>query len=88
MLANRNNSPQTIVSGLIVGVTTNIAKSPMFSDNERIAIVRREVAAVGGNIQVVGFNSLLVDFAEAQGAATVIREIGRASCRERVLASV
>ena len=64
-----------LVDRLIVGVTTNIAKSPMFSDDERIAIVRREVAAVGGNIQVVGFNSLLVDFAEAQGAATVIRGI-------------
>ena len=64
-----------LVDRLIVGVTTNIAKSPMFSDDERIAIVRREVAAVGGNIEVVGFNSLLVDFAEAQGAATVIRGI-------------
>ena len=64
-----------LVDRLIVGVTTNLAKSPMFSDDERIAIVRREVAAVGGNIEVVGFNSLLVDFAEAQGAATVIRGI-------------
>ena len=47
----------------------------MFNDDERIAMVRREVAAVGGNIQVVGFNSLLMDFAESQGAATVIRGI-------------
>ena len=64
-----------LVDRLIVGVTTNIAKSPMFSDNERIAMVKREVAAVGGNIDVVGFNSLLMDFAESQGAATVIRGI-------------
>ena len=64
-----------LVDRLIVGVTTNIAKSPMFSDDERIAMVRREVAAVGGNIEVVGFNSLLMDFAESQGAATVIRGI-------------
>ena len=64
-----------LVDRLIVGVTTNIAKSPMFSDDERIAMVKREVAAVGGNIHVVGFNSLLMDFAEAQGAATVIRGI-------------
>jgi len=64
-----------LVDRLIVGVTTNIAKSPMFSDEERIAIVEREVAGIGGNIQVVGFNSLLMDFAEAQGASVVIRGI-------------
>ena len=64
-----------LVDRLIVGVTTNIAKSPMFSDDERIAMVKREVAALGGDIQVVGFNSLLMDFADSQGAATVIRGI-------------
>ena len=65
-----------LVDELIIGVTTNIAKSPMFSDDERIAMVEREVAAVGNaKIRVVGFNSLLMDFAEAQGAATVIRGI-------------
>jgi len=64
-----------LVDRLIVGVTTNIAKSPMFNDDERIAMVKREVATLGGNIQVVGFNSLLMDFAESQGAATVIRGI-------------
>jgi pantetheine-phosphate adenylyltransferase len=65
-----------LVDELIIGVTTNIAKSPMFSDDERIAMVEREVATIGNaNIRVVGFNSLLMDFAEAQGAATVIRGI-------------
>jgi len=64
-----------LVDRLIVGVTTNIAKSPMFSDDERIAIVEREVAGVANNIEVVGFDSLLVDFARAQGAAVVIRGI-------------
>ena len=61
-----------LVDRLIIGVTTNIAKSPMFSDPERIAMVEREVATVGNaNIQVVGFNSLLMDFAESQGAQVV-----------------
>ena len=60
---------------LIVGVTTNIAKSPMFADEERIAMVEREVATIGGDIRVVGFNSLLMDFAETQGASTIIRGI-------------
>jgi pantetheine-phosphate adenylyltransferase len=65
-----------LVDRLIIGVTTNIAKSPMFSDDERIAMVKREVASIGdASISVVGFNSLLMDFAEAQGAATVIRGI-------------
>ena len=65
-----------LVDELIIGVTTNAAKSPMFSDDERIAMVEREVAALDtGNIRVVGFNSLLMDFAEAQGASTVIRGI-------------
>lgn len=65
-----------LVDELIIGVTTNIAKSPMFNDDERIAMVKREVAAIGNsNIRVVGFNSLLMDFADAQGAAVVIRGI-------------
>lgn len=64
-----------LVDRLIVGVTTNIAKSPMFSDEERIAIVRREVSAIDGRIEVVGFDSLLVDFADECGAATIIRGI-------------
>jgi pantetheine-phosphate adenylyltransferase len=65
-----------LVDELIIGVTTNIAKSPMFADDERIAIVEREAKAMGiDNVRVVGFNSLLMDFAEAQGASVVIRGI-------------
>jgi pantetheine-phosphate adenylyltransferase len=65
-----------IVDELIIGVTTNASKSPMFADEERIAMVEREVATIGADhIRVVGFNSLLMDFAEAQGASTVIRGI-------------
>ena len=65
-----------LVDELIIGVTTNIAKSPMFNDDERIAMVEREVASVGNiMVRVVGFNSLLMDFAEAQGASVVIRGI-------------
>jgi pantetheine-phosphate adenylyltransferase len=65
-----------LVDELIIGVTTNVAKSPMFADEERIAIVEREAKAMGiSNVRVVGFNSLLMDFAEAQGASVVIRGI-------------
>lgn len=64
-----------LVDRLIIGVTTNIAKSPLFDDDERIAMVRAEVAGIEGNIEVVGFNSLLMDFADAQGASIVVRGI-------------
>jgi pantetheine-phosphate adenylyltransferase len=65
-----------LVDELVIGVTTNAAKSPMFSDEERIDMVKREVAAIGDdNIRVVGFDSLLVNFADSLGATTVIRGI-------------
>ena len=47
-----------LVDELVIGVTTNAAKSPMFTDDERIDMVKREVATIGnGNIRVVGFNA-------------------------------
>lgn len=65
-----------LVDELIVGVTTNAAKSPMFSDEERIAMVRHEVSAIGaGHITVKGFDSLLVDFAESENASVIVRGI-------------
>jgi pantetheine-phosphate adenylyltransferase len=62
-----------IVDKLVIGVTTNPSKSPMFSIEERLAMVRREVAALGGDIGVVDFDSLLMDFAEREGAKIIIR---------------
>ena len=64
-----------LVDRLIIGVTTNIAKSPLFDDDERIAMVKAEVEGIDGDIKVVGFNSLLMDFADAQGASIVVRGI-------------
>lgn len=63
-----------LVDRLVIGVTTNISKNPMFSPEERIAMVEREVARLGiGNVTVVGFNALLMKFAEAQGASMIVR---------------
>ncbi|WP_164118030.1 pantetheine-phosphate adenylyltransferase [Sphingorhabdus sp. Alg239-R122] len=62
-----------LVDQLIIGVTTNPSKSPMFSDDERIDMVKREVAGLAGDIKVVGFNSLLMDFAEREGANMIVR---------------
>jgi pantetheine-phosphate adenylyltransferase, bacterial len=58
---------------LVIGVTTNPSKEPMFSVAERLAMVRREVAGMRGNIEVVEFGSLLMDFAERQGATAILR---------------
>jgi pantetheine-phosphate adenylyltransferase len=63
-----------LVDRLIIGVTTNMSKNPMFTPAERIAMVEREVAALGiGNVEVVGFNALLMRFAEKQGASVIVR---------------
>jgi pantetheine-phosphate adenylyltransferase len=64
-----------LVDRLVIGVTTNPSKFPMFTVEERLAMVTREVADVtdGAEIGVVAFDSLLMDFAERQGASMIIR---------------
>ncbi len=62
-----------LVDRLVVGVTTNPSKEPMFTVAERMAMVRREVAELAPNIDVVEFDSLLMDFAESQGAGLILR---------------
>jgi pantetheine-phosphate adenylyltransferase len=63
-----------LVDRLIIGVTTNPSKNPMFAPEERIAMVEREVAAIGlTNVEVIGFNALLMRFAEKQGASMIVR---------------
>ena len=62
-----------LVDKLVIGVTTNPSKEPMFTLEERLAMVKREVTGFPGNIEVVEFGSLLMDFAEAQGATAILR---------------
>jgi pantetheine-phosphate adenylyltransferase len=62
-----------LVDRLVIGVTTNPSKSPMFTLEERMATVRREVAEIGGAIDVVAFDSLLMDFATREGASMIVR---------------
>ena len=61
-----------LVDRLVIGVTTNPSKEPMFTVAERMAMVRREIAE-SGNVSVVEFNSLLMDFAEREGASLILR---------------
>lgn len=63
-----------LVDRLIIGVTTNPSKNPMFTPQERMAMVRREVDLLGiANVDVIGFNALLMKFAERQGASVIVR---------------
>ena len=62
-----------LVDKLVVGVTTNPSKEPMFSVEERLEMVRREVENIKGSIEVVEFDSLLMNFAEVQGATAILR---------------
>jgi len=62
-----------LVDRLVIGVTTNPSKSPMFSIDERLAMVQRETKGLDGDIRIVSFDSLLMDFAEREGASMIVR---------------
>lgn len=62
-----------LVDRLVIGVTTNPSKTPMFTVDERMAMVQREVAEIDAEIHVVSFDSLLMDFAEREGAGIIVR---------------
>ena len=61
-----------LVDRLVVGVTTNPSKSPMFTVAERMAMVARDTADMR-QVSVVEFDSLLMDFAEREGASLILR---------------
>ncbi len=63
-----------LVDTLIIGVTTNPSKNPMFDTDERLEMVKREVKTMNlANVEVIGFNALLMKFAKAQGASVIVR---------------
>jgi pantetheine-phosphate adenylyltransferase len=62
-----------LVDRLVIGVTTNPSKEPMFTVAERLDMVRRETTDIRGNIDVVEFDTLLMDFAVSQKASMIIR---------------
>ncbi len=62
-----------LVDRLIIGVTTNPSKSPLFTLEERLATVAREVERFSADIRVVAYNSLLMDFADREGASVIVR---------------
>jgi len=65
-----------LVDHLVIGVATNDAKAPLFSLDERVAMVKAEaerLAAGQATIAVVPFDTLLVKFAAQVGASVIIR---------------
>ena len=66
-----------IVDRLIIGVARNDGKGPLFATDERVEIVRDEIAHLDNGaaerIEVQPFDTLLVQFAEAVGASVIVR---------------
>ncbi|NVD43723.1 pantetheine-phosphate adenylyltransferase [Qipengyuania atrilutea] len=63
-----------LVDKLIVGVTTNPSKNPMFTPDERMEMMRGEIDRLGlQNVEIEGFDALLMKFARHVGAGIIIR---------------
>ena len=61
-----------LFSEVIIGVSTHPSKSPLFSVEERVALIQ---GAIEGqeNIRVETFSGLLVDYAKSRGAHAIVR---------------
>ena len=59
---------------LVLSVLVNAEKEPLFSVEERIALIRENVATENGaRVEVREFSGLLVDFAQSVGAKMIVR---------------
>ena len=63
---------------VVVAILVNSDKSPLFTQAERVAIVR-EVFAPVKNVDVEAFDGLLVDYADRRGAVAIVRGLRSAS---------
>jgi pantetheine-phosphate adenylyltransferase len=66
-----------LVDRLIIGVATNVGKSPLFSIEERIAMIEQDLKLyeLPEDVEIIvkPFDSLLVHFAKEEGAQLLIR---------------
>ncbi|HEX6860138.1 MAG TPA: pantetheine-phosphate adenylyltransferase [Caulobacteraceae bacterium] len=64
-----------LVDRLVIGVAINEGKGPLFSLEERVAIVQQETAHLNdiAEIQVRPFDGLLMHFARDVGAGIIVR---------------
>ncbi|HQT73105.1 MAG: pantetheine-phosphate adenylyltransferase [Acidiphilium sp. 37-67-22] len=62
---------------LVIGVARNAGKGPLFPTDERVEMVRAEIAPIaartGTVIDVQPFDSLLIGFAQQVGAQVIVR---------------
>jgi pantetheine-phosphate adenylyltransferase len=61
-----------IFDSIIVAILANVEKTPLFSESERVAIIR-EVFKDTPNVQVETFNGMLVDYAQRKQANVLVR---------------
>jgi pantetheine-phosphate adenylyltransferase len=61
-----------IFDEIYVAILANAEKKPLFSESERVAIIR-EVFKGRPNVQVETFNGLLVDYAQRRQATALVR---------------
>jgi pantetheine-phosphate adenylyltransferase len=61
-----------IFDSIIVAILANVEKTPLFSEQERVAIIR-DVFKDRGNVQVDTFNGLLVEYAQRKNASVLVR---------------
>ena len=66
------NRSLVYVDRLIVAVARNVSKTPIFSADERVDLIRAAVPD-NGRIEAQSFDGLLVDFARSVGATLLIR---------------
>ncbi|MCB1096540.1 MAG: pantetheine-phosphate adenylyltransferase [Verrucomicrobiae bacterium] len=59
---------------VVIAVAHNDQKSPLFSEEERVALIEETVAG-HDRIKVTSFDGLLVNFARDQGASALVRGI-------------
>jgi pantetheine-phosphate adenylyltransferase len=66
-----------LLDKLVVGVSSSAGKGPMFSLEERAELVQAEIASIadknGMVIEVIPFDTLLIDFARKVGASMIVR---------------
>ena len=63
-----------LVDRLVVGVAEQSSKTPVFSVEERCRLIESEVGGIeGGTVVVMGFDGLMVDFAERVKAGVIFR---------------
>ncbi len=64
-----------LVDHLVIGVAINEGKGPLFSLEERVAMVQHEADRLKGSatVEVRPFKSLLMQFAEEVGAQMIVR---------------